>query len=115
MRSGGCFATMASASSPQAAVEKRKPSDASMTSSNCLLWGSSSTIRMRAGWAAVSGGGVECISEVCSSLHRRRRQVRRDDRQEILVRERLGDVAVAARGANALLVALHREGGERNH
>ena len=49
MRSGGSLATMASASSPLAALRRRKPSGASMTSSNCRLWRSSSTIRMRAG------------------------------------------------------------------
>ncbi len=44
-----------------------------------------------------------------------RRQLSRDGREKFLVAHRLGDVAVTAGGANALLVALHRQGGEGDH
>src|SRR5688500_18453944 len=42
-------------------------------------------------------------------LARQLRQARRDDRQEILVVQRLRDVSVAAGGKNALLIAFHRQ------
>ncbi len=83
---------------------RRKPSGASMTSSSSRLWRSSSTIRTRAGRSAMSGIGVHAPD-----------QLSRDGRQEVLVAHRLGDVAVAPGGANALLVALHRQGGEGDH
>ena len=42
-------------------------------------------------------------------------QLGRDGRQKLLVAHRLGDVAIAAGGSNALFVALHRERGEGDH
>jgi CheY-like chemotaxis protein len=48
-------ATKTSASSPLAADRRRKPSAASMASSTCLSWRSSSTISTQAGWSAMSG------------------------------------------------------------
>src|ERR1700693_1890767 len=38
-----------------------------------------------------------------------------DRRQEFLIVHRFGDVAITPCGSNALLVALHRQGGEGDH
>jgi hypothetical protein len=43
------------------------------------------------------------------------RQLGGNRRQEVLIGHRLGDVAIAAGGSNALFVALHRERSERDH
>ena len=54
----------------------------------------------------VSGhrAGDSCSGKLC-----------RDGREKILVAHRLGDVAITPRGANALLVTLHRQCGEGDH
>src|ERR1700680_4884105 len=113
MRSGGCTATMASASSPLAAVSRTNPSADNMISSNSLFWSLSSTIRTRAGLSAMSVLGFifSSPSRNGGDVH----QVRRDRRQELSIGQRLGDVAVTPRGANALLVTLHRQRGESNY
>jgi hypothetical protein len=95
MRSGGSVATMASASSPLAALRRTKPSGLSITSSSCLLWRSSSTIRMRATWSIVSGLGI-IFRFVTRALRRLGQQVGGDRRQKVPVCQRLGDVTVTA-------------------
>ena len=53
--------------------------------------------------------------ESCRVLRSRSGQLRRDGRQKLLIAHRLGDVAVTTCGADAFLVALHRQGGECDH
>src|ERR1700686_2826520 len=113
MRSGGTCATIVSASSPLPAVKRTNPSGLSMISSNSLFWSLSSTMRMRAGFSAVSGMEVIFVSpsRYSGDVH----QMRRDRRQELPVRQRFGDVAITPRGTDALLIALHGQRGERDY
>src|SRR6266550_7101340 len=113
IKSGGASATMASASLPLAAVRRTNPSGLNMISSNSLFWGLSSTIRTRAGFSAMSG--VEFIFTSPSGYSGNLHQVRRDRRQELPVRQRLGDITITPGRGDALLVAFHRQGSESNY
>src|SRR5258705_4177824 len=119
MRSGGCLATIVSASSPVAALRRIKPSGLSITSRSSRLWRSSSTIRMHAGKSAGLGDGFifgawtstieRCLQAWCLQKQSR------DRRQKFLVRQWLGDVGITTGGQNALLVTLHCQRCEGDH
>src|ERR1700688_807802 len=88
----------ASASGPLYAVVTSKYSADSRASSNFTLAGTSSTTRTRAVIAAPSGSPEEMA----------------DGLDELAHRDRLGQIGLAAALADALLVALHGEGGNRH-
>src|ERR1700688_4519501 len=86
----------ASASGPLCAVVTSKYSADSRASNSFTLAGTSSTTRTR---AVISGGPEEMT----------------DGLDELADRDWLGQIGLAAAFADALLVALHGEGGDRHH
>src|ERR1035441_7711193 len=89
----------ASASGPLCAVVTSKYSADSRASMSLTLAGTSSTTRTRAVMTAPSGRPEEMT----------------DGLDELADRDRLGQIGLAAALADALLVALHGEGGNRHH
>src|SRR5712691_2519063 len=89
---------IASASGPPTAVTTSKYSAVSRASSSLALAGTSSTTRTRAVIEPPSG-----VSEEMT-----------DGLEELADRDRLRQIGLAAAFANALLVALHGEGGDRD-